>query len=141
MAFLYYLDEDNHLTDMDKKHTEINLTNSISPRIIIYLPTYLSFDSLEKMLMLEKIGCKRKGGQGMRWWGGITDSVDMNLSKLQELVVDREPGVLQSMESQRAGHDSASEQQQEQPTYLLTFILSPTPCCSTFLEKQSIEKG
>ena len=50
----------------DKKHTEINLTNSISPRIIIYLPTYLFFDSLEKMLMLEKIGCKRKGWQGMR---------------------------------------------------------------------------
>ena len=49
--------------------------------------------------------------------------------------------MLQSMESQRVGHDSVSEQQQEQPTYLLTLILSLTPCCSTFLEKQSIEKG
>lgn len=66
MAFLYYLDEDSHLTDMYEKHTEINLTNSISPRIIIYLPTYLFFDSLEKMLMLEKIECKRKGWQGMK---------------------------------------------------------------------------
>ena len=55
--------------------------------------------------------------------------------------MDREPGMLQSMESQRVGHDSVSEQQQEQPTYLLTLILSLTPCCSTFLEKQSIEKG
>ena len=42
MAFLYNLDEDNHLTDMDEEHTEINLTNRVSPRIIIYLLTYFS---------------------------------------------------------------------------------------------------
>ena len=41
----------------------------------------------------------------MRWFDGITDSMDMNLSKLQELLMDREPGVLQSMGSQRVGHD------------------------------------
>ena len=70
---------------------------------------------------------------------GITDLMDMNLGKLWEM--GREAGMLQSMESQRVGHDSVSEQQQEQPTYLLTLILSLTPCCSTFLEKQSIEKG
>ena len=48
-------------------------------------------DSLEKTLMLGKIeGWRRRGQQRMRWSGSITDSVDMNLSKLQEIVKDRE---------------------------------------------------
>ena len=64
-------------------------------------------DSLEKSLMLGKIeGRRRRGQQRMRWLDSITDSMDMNLCKLQEIVKDRGRWLLlQSMGSQTVRHD------------------------------------
>ena len=62
----------------------------------------LRVDSLEKTLMLGGIG-GRRGRQRMRWLDRITDSMDLSLGGLRELVLDREPGVLQSTGSQRVG--------------------------------------
>ena len=67
-------------------------------------------DSFQKTLMLGKIESRRrKGQQRMRWLNGITNSMDMSLSKLRSWWWTGKPGVLQSMGSWRVGHDWVTE--------------------------------
>ena len=74
---------------------EISPEYSLEGLMLKLKPQYLSHlmqrtDSLEKTLMLGKIEGRRRRGQRMRWLGGITDSIDMILSKLCKMVMDRE---------------------------------------------------
>ena len=75
-------------------------------------------NSLENPLMLGKIeNRRRRGRQRTRRLDGITDCIDMSLSELQEIVKDRKAGMQQFIESQRMGHEWATEQQPVERTF------------------------
>ena len=91
-------------------------------------------NSLEKSLMPGKIeGRRRRGRERMRWLDGITDAMNMNLGKLQEMLRDREAWRVVVLGSKRVGHNWATEQQYCSRVRCLRFVscLSLPTCCVT----------
>ena len=87
----------------------IGKTDAEDEAPILWLPDVKNW-LIKKTLMLEKIeGRRRRGWQRIRWLDGITNLMDMSLSKLRELWWTGKPGMPQSMGLQRVGHDWATE--------------------------------
>ena len=74
-------------------------------------------DSLEKSRMLGKIECRTRGCQRMRWLDGITNAMNMNLNKLQEMVRDRKAWRAPIHGVTRVRHDWVTEQQQQHASH------------------------
>ena len=94
----------------------------------ILWPFLLRANSLEKIVMLGKIeGKRRRGWQRMRWLDIVTDSMDMNLSKLQEIAEDKGAW---SMGLQRVGHNSVTEQQHKSTVKGLPLVVHWLRLCA-----------
>ena len=95
-------------------HPEYSLEGLIL-KLEFFGPVMQRADSLQKTLMLGKIeGKRRRGQERIRCLDSVTDSEDMHLSKLQEIVKDREAWHLQAMGLQRVRHNLPTKQQQQQ---------------------------
>ena len=89
-------------------------------------------NSLEKTLMMGKTEGKKRSGQ-QRWLDSITNSVDMSLSKVREMVKDRKSGVLQSMELQNVRHNLATEQESPHTPHTVSLITYYIKIADTFV--------